>query len=178
LDCASSEPCSPTRCSPAICAYQQKLARLCVDHGASVVEAALQQCQAVPPATPAPRVDHTSAGDVTSSDGIAIGPHAQASVDKRTHGQVKLHDSRASIVVGVSSGTINAFFGAQPPANAKELLDTYLEMLVAIYDPLQLGRLLGKAQTGPIKGGLGRHMFGQHVADFLRHRSNFWLLWC
>src|SRR5262245_24032243 len=40
--------------------------------------------------------------------------------------------------VGVNFGTIQAFFGAQPPADAKELLDNYLESLIAEHAHLRL----------------------------------------
>jgi hypothetical protein len=48
----------------------------------------------------------------------------------------------------VNQGTVQLFFGAQPPADGKELLDSYLEWLVAEHGYLRLGKLLGKAQSG------------------------------
>ena len=51
-------------------------------------------------------------------------------------------------VVGVNTGTIQLFFGARPPADAKKLLDSYLDALLERYQHLSLGRLIDKDRTG------------------------------
>jgi formylglycine-generating enzyme required for sulfatase activity len=65
-------------------------------------------------------------------------------------GSVNVSDDArvAGVVVGVNTGVIHAFFGAQPPINAKALLDNYLESLLLEHAHLRLGKLLGKEQTG------------------------------
>ena len=65
-----------------------------------------------------------------------------------TAGTVEVPGTLRGTAAGVNYGTIQAFFGAQPPADAKELLDNYLESLIAEYGRLRLGKLLGKEQTG------------------------------
>jgi len=51
--------------------------------------------------------------------------------------------------IGVNYGTVQAFFGsAQSPDDGKELLDSYLEALVASYGRVRFGKLLADEQTG------------------------------
>src|SRR5438045_1955077 len=64
-----------------------------------------------------------------------------------TQGTANVSGTLQGIATGVNYGTVQAFFGAQPPADAKELLDNYLESLIAEHAHLRLGKLLGKEQT-------------------------------
>jgi formylglycine-generating enzyme required for sulfatase activity len=50
--------------------------------------------------------------------------------------------------IGVNLGTVQQFFGAEPPTNAKELLDSYLDSLVREYRYLRLGKLLANERSG------------------------------
>ncbi|MEN9935126.1 MAG: hypothetical protein RLZZ387_1705 [Chloroflexota bacterium] len=76
--------------------------------------------------------------------------HAQRSTQPPTTGTVEVSDDAIVYgpVVGVNNGTIQTFFGTKPPQDAKELLDNYLESLVATHDALRMGRLLGRQQMG------------------------------
>ncbi len=50
--------------------------------------------------------------------------------------------------VGVNAGTIQLFFGAEPPGDAKALLDSYLRSLIAEHGYLRLGKLLERERSG------------------------------
>jgi len=50
--------------------------------------------------------------------------------------------------VGVNAGTIQLFFGAEPPGDAKALLDGYLRSLIAEHGYLRLGKLLERERSG------------------------------
>jgi hypothetical protein len=63
-------------------------------------------------------------------------------------GTASVGDTLHGNAVGVNYGIVQAFFGNQPPNGAKELLDNYLEALIAEHAYLRLGKLLGKEQTG------------------------------
>ena len=65
-----------------------------------------------------------------------------------TTGTTNVSGTVNGAAVGVNQGTIQLFFGAQPPADGKELLDSYLHTLVADHGRLRLGKLLGKTQSG------------------------------
>ncbi len=73
---------------------------------------------------------------------------ANAAGQAAIQGTANVSGTLRGTAVGVNLGTVQAFFGAAPPADAKELLDSYLESLVAEYGRLRLGKLLGKQQTG------------------------------
>src|SRR5262245_3480540 len=57
-----------------------------------------------------------------------------------TRGTVDVPGTLRGNAVGVNYGTVQAFFGTQPPADAKELLDNYLESLIADHAYLRLGK--------------------------------------
>lgn len=71
-----------------------------------------------------------------------------APTSSTAQGTTNVNDTMHGNAVGVNYGTVQAFFGAQPPADGKELLDNYLESLIAEHAHLRLGKLLGKEQTG------------------------------
>ncbi|MDQ2997661.1 MAG: SUMF1/EgtB/PvdO family nonheme iron enzyme, partial [Chloroflexota bacterium] len=84
------------------------------------------------------------AGDAIAGDKVAgdkvVDPQGAVAVS----GEARLHGA----AVGVNAGTIQQFFGAQPPTDGKALLDSYLESLLVDHEHLNLGKLLGKEQTG------------------------------
>ncbi len=88
-------------------------------------------------------------GDVVAGDKVG-GDKVTGDKIVEPRGAVDLRDNArvTGVVVGVNTGAIQAFFGAQPPINAKELLDSYLESLLIDHAHLRLGKLLGKEQTG------------------------------
>ncbi|GAB4208516.1 MAG: hypothetical protein OHK0022_38180 [Roseiflexaceae bacterium] len=51
-------------------------------------------------------------------------------------------------VLGVNQGTVQVFFGGQPPENGAALLDAYLDALGRECEHLRLSRLTGKRQSG------------------------------
>ncbi len=77
-------------------------------------------------------------GNVTRAAGDPVQGQATLAGDSRLTGAN----------VGVNQGTVQMFFGAQAPADGKELLDSYLRALVAEHGRLRLGKLLGKEQSG------------------------------
>jgi len=77
-------------------------------------------------------------GNVTRAAGGPVQGQATLAGDSRLTGAN----------VGVNQGTVQLFFGAQAPADGKELLDSYLRALVAEHGRLRLGKLLGKEQSG------------------------------
>ncbi len=65
-----------------------------------------------------------------------------------TRGETRVDGTLYGAAVGVNQGAVQLFFGAQPPADGKELLDSYLRSLIADHGRLRLGKLLGKDQSG------------------------------
>ncbi|RRR75217.1 MAG: NACHT domain-containing protein [Candidatus Viridilinea halotolerans] len=65
-----------------------------------------------------------------------------------TSGTVNVSGTLHGTAVGVNQGTIQLFFGAQPPLDAKPLLDSYLRGLIADHGYLRLGKLLDRDRSG------------------------------
>jgi formylglycine-generating enzyme required for sulfatase activity len=80
-------------------------------------------------------------GDVTTGD------NAGRDVRKDVRGRVDV-SGKADVAVGVNPGTIQLFFGATPPPDAKSLLDSYLNHLIADHGYLRLGKLLDRERSG------------------------------
>lgn len=87
-------------------------------------------------------------GGVNLDAGNTIQQVGDVLAESQTKGAVENPGTLHGNAVGVNYGTVQAFFGGKPPADAKELLDNYLEWLVTEYGRLRLGKLLGKEQTG------------------------------
>ncbi|MEI6180885.1 MAG: SUMF1/EgtB/PvdO family nonheme iron enzyme, partial [Chloroflexales bacterium] len=65
-----------------------------------------------------------------------------------TTGTTNVSGTVNGAAVGVNQGTIQLFFGQEPPVDAKLLLDSYLQALIAEHGYLRLGKLLERERTG------------------------------
>ena len=74
--------------------------------------------------------------------------HYHAGSADLAQGRVDVSGQQYGAAVGVNQGTIQLFFGQQPPADAKPLLDSYLQSLVAEHGYLRLGKLLERERSG------------------------------
>ncbi|MEI6775651.1 MAG: hypothetical protein WCK70_01995, partial [Chloroflexales bacterium] len=74
--------------------------------------------------------------------------HYHAGSADLAQGRVDVSGQQYGTAVGVNQGTIQLFFGQQPPADAKPLLDSYLQSLVAEHGYLRLGKLLERERSG------------------------------
>lgn len=81
---------------------------------------------------------------------VSIGDVAGGDVRKGVEGAVTASGDAeiTGAVVGVNQGTIQLFFGTQPPVDAKALLDSYLRTLIADHGSLRLGKLLDRDRSG------------------------------
>ncbi len=96
-----------------------------------------------------PNIAVANQGDTTQQQGTNNASSSAGDV-LQTVGSASVGDAGRvhGAVIGVNDGTISMFFGAQPPANAKALLDSYLESLITHHDVLQVSRLLTKPLDG------------------------------
>ena len=85
------------------------------------------------------------AGDAVGNDKVA---GDKVSRDKQQGAVHVSGDGRANAAVGVNQGTIQLFFGAHPPPEAKALLDAYLRSLIEDHGTLRLGKLLEADRGG------------------------------
>ena len=79
---------------------------------------------------------------------VKMGDVAGGNVIKDTQGSANNTGTVYGAAVGVNQGTIQLFFGQEPPADAKVLLDSYLQSLVAEHGYLRLGKLLEYERSG------------------------------
>jgi len=97
-----------------------------------------------PPASPVALV---SLGENNQTGDVSLGD--VASQINKPSSTIAIGDtSRVKQAIGVNYGVIQAFFGAQPPEDAAELLRVYLDMLAERYRPLVLSHLLPKERSG------------------------------
>jgi hypothetical protein len=76
---------------------------------------------------------------------VTVGDIAAGSLLK---GAIEVSGTLRGAAVGVNQGTVQLFFSGQLPSDSKQLLDSYLETLIAEHGRLRLGKLLGKEQSG------------------------------
>ena len=74
--------------------------------------------------------------------------HYHAGSADLAQGRVAVSGQQYGTAVGVNQGTIQLFFGQEPPADAKPLLNSYLQSLVAEHGYLRLGKLLERERSG------------------------------
>ncbi|NNJ13331.1 SUMF1/EgtB/PvdO family nonheme iron enzyme [Chloroflexales bacterium ZM16-3] len=79
---------------------------------------------------------------------VKIDAVAGRDVVKDTQGTATNSGTVYGAAVGVSTGTIQLFFGTRPPEHGAQLLNAYLDALGERYRPLALGHLLTSEQTG------------------------------
>ena len=79
---------------------------------------------------------------------VTIGDVVGGDVIKDTQGSATNSGTVKGAVVGVSTGTIQLFFGGQPGEDGESLLDSYLDRLVDDCQRLRLHRLTGKRLPG------------------------------
>ncbi|PDW00061.1 NACHT domain-containing protein, partial [Candidatus Viridilinea mediisalina] len=130
-----------------LAAFVGKLRTLLTDWGAEGAEMARNALAKQVNLTPAQRAHveaQVFAGGATIGD-LHIGDAAHRDFLK---GQTEVSGTLHGAAVGVNDGTIQLFFGAQPPADAKPMLDGYLGALCQRYGPLALGRLITKNHDG------------------------------
>jgi|GEM_PF-1850958 len=128
-----------------------ELRRLCEEYGAATARAALDSRAARRGLSPEERAlveAGVFGGEGRSAADVSTGDTAGLDVRNETRGATEVDGTLYGAAVGVNQGTVQLFFGARPPADGKELLDSYLRTLIADHGRLRLGKLLGKQQSG------------------------------
>ncbi|MEI6776483.1 MAG: hypothetical protein WCK70_06250 [Chloroflexales bacterium] len=87
-------------------------------------------------------------GDGNQFSDVKIGDVAGEDIVKGTKGTTDISGTLYGAAVGVSTGIIQLFFGARPPADGRQILNAYLDALCERYRPLALSRLLTREQAG------------------------------
>ncbi len=130
-------------------ALAAKLRALRETWGEAVARAALAEQSATLPADEHQRLEAlVFFGSGAQIGAVNTGDIAGRDVLKDTQGSATVSGTVHGVAVGVSTGTIQLFFGQAPPTDAKPLLDSYLQSLVAEHGYLRLGKLLERERSG------------------------------
>jgi formylglycine-generating enzyme required for sulfatase activity/energy-coupling factor transporter ATP-binding protein EcfA2 len=89
-----------------------------------------------------------SMGDTLNAQGSQGTLNRPAGSVDQTFGNAPTSGDNSGIAIGVNSGTVQQFFGAEPPVDGEKLLAAYLTSLTSECQELRLGRLTGKHQSG------------------------------